>query len=253
MHVQGSKTTATLLLGLALWVSSGVAPAANPDVATLSELRLEVDGLAAALRNQQNANASQLEALRSERMGLERQLRRERLKANTLAKVEDQRRLSARAKHEALEKLVPAVDAAITAARDYLEKSIPFRREERGRKIELARRELEGGDPASALRRVWRFVEHEVAMGREVAVSSDVIDWKGEAVRVTAVHIGGALLYHRFPDGRFAEVRYVDDDWHEVAFSEPRVVEALRSLFDTLESGQREAPVQLILAPEMSR
>ncbi|MEO0459823.1 MAG: DUF3450 family protein [Myxococcota bacterium] len=244
---------ATHVLGLAVWVSAGVAGAANPDIAALSELRLEVDRLAAALRDQQGASVSELEALRSERIALERQLRRERLRARTFAEVEDQRRIAARAKHEALEELAPAVDAAIAAAHDYLEKAIPFQREERSREIELARRWLEGGDPASALQRVWRFVEHEVAMVREVAVSSDVIDWEGEAVRVVAVHVGGALLYHRFPDGRFAEVRYVNDDWHPIMFSEPRVVEALRSLFDTLESGQRDAPVELILAPEMTR
>ncbi|MEO1333103.1 MAG: DUF3450 family protein [Myxococcota bacterium] len=248
-----SKTTVTHVLGLAVWVSAGVAGAANPDIATLSELRLEVDRLGAALRDQQGASASQLEALRSERIALERQLRRERLRAKTLAEVEDQRRIAARTKHEALEELAPAVDAAIAAAHAYLDKAIPFQREERSREIELARRELEGGDPAGALQRVWRFVEHEVAMGREVAVFSDVIDWEGEAVRVVAVHIGGALLYHRFPDGRFAQVRYADDDWHHVMFSEPRVVEALRSLFDTLESGQRDAPIELILAPEMTR
>ena len=104
--------------------------------------------------------------------------------------------------------MIAPVKRSIISAKKYVAATLPFKQEERFRRLKKIESDLAvtHPDPGQALTRLWRFVEEE-AMAREIGLGQQTIQLEGKRLLVDVVRIGMALMYFRLPNGDVGWVR----------------------------------------------
>lgn len=228
-------------------------PTANAQPADVAAqvvtLRREVDDLAQRLADRRRTLRDELAALRAERAELQRQLRLERVRAKTLAELEQQRVERREDTEEQSRAWLEPARAAVAAARAYVSTSLPFKSAERLAVLDRIAADLAGSQPDAgrAMARLWRFIEEEQAMAKEVALAQQPIELDGQRRLVDVARVGMAVMYARSPDGTYAWAVAGDDGWSFAALQDPASVELVRSLFDALDANQRFGPRRLLI------
>lgn len=226
-----------VLLGLALCAGTAAEAAVPPQAKELSALRLKVDQLAERLREARQETRGELAALRAERAELRRLVRLEKVRQATLQKIAAERTAQAAGLEGQSATWRPALTKMLAAARGYVEDSLPYQRAKRTeslRRIE-ADLNLSQADFAGVLGRLWRFVEEEQALGREIARTQQTVNVAGEKLLVDAIHLAMAGLYFRAPDGRVGLAVRQEDKWvlqWAVAGEATEVLNELFAAFD---------------------
>lgn len=233
-------------IGLVFW-AAGAGELASTDESSVAELRREVDRLAVELANEREDSASELKALAVQRQDLERELRREKVRAATLLKLRRARRSEANDARRA--EVVRALVDGIGAASRYLDRVVAFRLDERRAELDRVQRNLEDGKVSLAAEGLWQFFEDEELLSREVELTEDVIELDGESLRVEALHIGHALLYYRDAQGRTAYAVRDGDEWRIRRVDDPALAEAIAACFAAVAAGSYRAPLELVLPP----
>ena len=222
-------------------LAARAAPPEPPERA-VAQLRVEVDELSAAVADERRRAQDRLQALRVERAELERQLRLEQVRART-HQLED--RSQAR--------LAP-IRGALELAQGYVQHTLPFEREARLRVLESIRADLAAThpDPSTALSRLWRFVEEEEALGREVSRAQQPIELEGARQLVDVVRLGMAAMYFRTADGALGWARPAQGGWTFERLQDPTAQAAVASLFMAFDQNRRFGPQRLVM-PQVQR
>ncbi len=219
--------------------------AASPE--RVASLRQEVDRLATELEDTRRQARDELSSLRAERAELERQVRLERVRAATLQELAREAQKAAEALDRDLrEDLTPAREA-LSAARDYLRRALPFRLEERAAALDRVEADLTAGDVARGMNRLWRFVQEEDAMGGEVSLTQQSAELRGKRRLVDVARIGMALLFYRAADGTVAHAVWRDDEWRVQPIESPAAKATIHALFAALEDNRRFGFHELLL------
>ena len=178
---------------------------ASPLPAEVATLRTEVDALANRLERR-IAVRDELASLRAERAELQRQIRLENVRRETLTRLLEERTKSLDDQETQMLAHLPAIQRAIEYAKVYVQATMPFKREERLRVLAKIEKDLTLTHPdlGAALTRLWRFVEEEEAMSQEVGIAEHVIELDGKRVLADVARIGMALMYFRLPGGDLA-------------------------------------------------
>ncbi len=239
----------------ATFVIATVALAATAHAETAAEkvarLRTNVDELSHRVDAERRRSQDALSALRAERAELERQLRLEEVRAATLAQVEAEHRARADGlEGKSLERLTP-VRQAVAAAKAYVKRTLPFKQRERLRRLERIESDLAAShpDPSNALARLWRFVEEEEALAREVGLFQQPVSVGGQRQLVDVARVGMALLYIRTADERHGQARRTADGWTFELVTDPVGERAIAAVFAALDANRTFGP-QPLLVPE---
>ncbi|MEM6730949.1 MAG: DUF3450 family protein [Myxococcota bacterium] len=235
------------LVFLVVFTPLGVFGASGED---LARLRQAVDRLASELEDHRRTSRDELSALRTERFELARQLRLERVRAATLARIEAERTAATEALDATLEERRGPALQALDAARNYVNRAIPFQVAARKRELDRVETEILAGRVAGALERLWRFLEQEEAMGGEISLSQQSLTLDGRELFVDVARIGMALVYFRVPDGTFAWARF-DNEWRVEKISDTRSHQIVATIFERLEANQRLGAIDLLLPSEL--
>lgn len=221
----------------------------------VSRSRIEVDDLAQRLRDRRREAQDDLAARRAERTDLERQVRLEEIRRQTLAQIRAERLDRASGLEGRAAKWRAPLAASIAAAKDHVERSLPYKRAERIETLERIEADLEIQHPdyAIALAKLWRFVEEEEALGRETSHARQLVRVDDERLLVDVVHVGMALLYLRAADGRLGWARPADDGWTFEWLREPEALEAVDALFTAFEENRVVGPRRVIVYEEAPR
>ena len=215
----------------------------------VAALRLEVDRLAGKLRDQRKSTRTQLDALRGERADLERRVRLERVRAKALVQLGTKRREQAAKLEAEIAKWLTPVRDSVAHVRRYVARTLPFKRSARAAAVERIAADLSTShpDPASVLTRLWRFVEEEAALARDVGLSQQVLPFEGRRVMVDVARVGMGLLFVRAPGGAYAWAVRKKGGWTIVRLHQQAAVDRVRQLFNLLEQNRAYGRAALLL------
>ncbi len=241
---------------LLLLLSLGVVPVATAGsgvtAAELAELRSGVDTVAADVELERAAARDEIAALRAERAELERQVRAARSRAKTLERVRTEATERAEAAETRARRWFEPTQAALKAARDHIERGLPFAKAERLAVIDRLERDLGAATPdyGHIVERLWRLVEEEEAMGGEVSLSQQRVELDGAPQIVSVIRLGMALLYVRTEDDRFGWATRTATGWQIELLDDIALVAPLRQRFDAHEDNHALGPATLVLPAE---
>ncbi len=229
---------------------------AGPGSQEVVALRLEVEQLARTLDEHRGAAQAELAGLRTERAELQRQLRMARVRNRTLVKLEQQDAAADEARQAAADEWNAPARAAVAAARLHVERSLPFATAGRLETLDRIDAELAGAvvDVGRAMERLWRFVEEEAAMSREVTLARQPIAWsqtEDEPRLCDVLRIGMALMYARCDDGQLGWARPGPQAWTMEAVTDPTSTAIVEALFVAAEDNEIFAPQVLLVPAEL--
>lgn len=250
MPVSVPKALLSIALAGSIPVLLGVAaPGDAGSVADIARLRTEIDELAADLETERIAARDELASLRAERAELQRQVRAAEARKATLETLREEAVAQAEAQDTQTRQWDEPTRQAIAAARAYVERSLPFAPEARKAALDRIERDLSTAQPdhARAVERLWRFLEEEEAMGREVSVGQQVIEIEGEPQIADVIRLSMALLYFRTQDGRYGWVRPDGEGWRQEMLEGGRLAEVIEGRFEASEQTQMLGPAELLL------
>ena len=239
-----------------LAVAASLCPLAESSASTpaeqVSRLRTEVDELAHRLGTQRRSAQDELSALASERTELERQIRLEKVRANTLAQIESERVKQTEGHEGRVQSALRTIRKSLQEARAYVSRTLPFKRDERLRVLERIETDIAVTHPdvAQALSRLWRFVEEEESLAREVSLSQQGILLGNERQLVDVAQIGMALLYFRTREQTFGWARQTGDTWTFERLSDSDFVQVVQNLFAAFERNRVLGPQHLLIPEE---
>jgi hypothetical protein len=235
---------AAALLCLTPTLASAVAPTTS-----LAELRARVDAVAAELEAERAAARDELAALRAERAELERQVRAETARGATLDALHEEASNRAQQLDAQASRWHAPTTAAIAVARAHVERGLPFAKAERLAVLDRIERDLAAATPdhARAVERLLRFIEEEEAMGREIALTQQRLDFAGETQLVDVIRISMALMYIRAQDGTFGWAHPTPDGFAVDTIDDPALVDVVRRRFAAHEDNQGLGPARMVL------
>ncbi len=229
------------------------ATAAGAELAEdVSRLRTEVNELAHRLAAERRRIQDTLAALRVERAELERQLRLERIRAETLARLERERQRRVQVLETESEARLEPLRQAVQVAKRHVERSLPFRRQARLRALTSIQTNLAQLRPSSgdALSRLWRFVEEEDEMTRELGLSQQPVILEGQKQLVDVARVSMALLYVRTVGGNPGLALRTPSDpngWVFEIISDAEARAAILGVFEAFEENRRFGRHRLLI------
>ena len=239
---------------LIVWV---VAASPSAAAATLAEkvsaARAAVDSLADQLESQRRADRDALAGLRAERSELQRQIRLEEIRRDTLATLRAERTQKIDDQESRVLAILKPIQRSIAATKNYVTQTLPFKRAERLRSLEQIETDITVTNPdsAQALTRLWRFIEEESSMAREVALAQQAIELDGKRYLADIARVGMALMYFRLPDGTLGWVHQIENQWKFQRLENMQAQNTVAGIFKDLENNRVLGPKQLLLPTDM--
>ena len=243
----------TKCIGL-LWLAgltSSASAASLPE--QVSAARAEVEALAERLENQRRSSATELSSLRAERAELRRQVRLEKIRRDTLEQLRADRSKRVDAQEGRIRSLLKPVQSSIASAKAYVSATLPFKQEERMRRLQGIESSLAvtHPDPATALTQLWRFVEEEEALAREIGLSRQAVTLDGKRFLASVARIGMALMYFRLPDGKVGWVHRSKKGWTFSKLETKEERATVNQLFDDFEKNRMLGGKRLLISSEL--
>ena len=144
------------------------------------------------------------------------------------------------------ENLEPYLDEVVSRMEAFIEKDMPFLKEERQQRINFLRNSLDDYhlDLGEKLRRVLEALSVEATYGKMVTASEDTLNIDGQDTQGTIFRLGRLAMYYQSLDGAKLAIWNADSNkW------EPLPKEFSRDLRHAIEMARRERSVQLIQLP----
>lgn len=238
---------------LALSVVLAAAIAAPSSAADIVALRLEVEALARTLDEQRSAAQAELAGLRAERAELQRQVRLARVRNRMLLKLEAEDAAADEARQAAIDEWNGPARAAVAAVRRHVEGGLPFARAARLEAVDAIAAELAGAmpDTGRAMQRLWRVLEEEAAMAREVTLARQQVELDDGPRLCDVLRIGMALMYVRAEDGRLGFARDRGDAWEIEIVDDAAGRAVIEALFEAADANTIFGPA-VLLVPEVA-
>jgi len=145
----------------------------------------------------------------------------------------------------------------LAKTRAAVEGSLPFRREERLAALDELATKLDSGAlaPEKAATKLWRFIEDELRLTREVSLTKVPLRIEDDGPRhlTEVVRFGMVTLYTRCADcgdAHFGQMVKGDDGrWRHEVIEDETSVQQVKSLFESLEKNITEGAYELPLPP----
>ena len=219
----------------------------------VSAARAETDALAERLERQRRAHRDELTALRAERAELRRQVRLERVRRDTVAKLRAERTRRIDDQEGRILVLLKAIQRSIVSAKAHVAATLPFKRKERMRRLKRIEADLAvtHPDPARGLTRLWRFVEEEKALTREIGLSQQAIQLEGKRLLVQVARVGMALMYFRMPNGGVGRAVQASDKWRFERVQSTPARGTVLKLFDDLKNNRVYGLKRLLMSTRL--
>ena len=253
----------TIAFGCLLWFVgflsiASAQPVANqttPIAQAVSEMRADVDALAEQLESQRLASSEELSGLRAERAELQRQVRLEQIRRDTLAQLFAERTKRVDEHEGRMRTLLSPISRSVEVAKQYVSATLPFKREERLRRLNKIEGDLAVTHPdvGRALTNLWRFVEEEEAIAGEIGLAQQVIELDNRRLLAEVARVGMALMYFRLPTGELGWVVQSEAGWRYELIQAPLLNATVSKIFDDLENNQVLGPKRLVLSTQLPR
>jgi hypothetical protein len=222
---------------MALVLGSSKASAESVDVLAerLAKLRAEVEGLSESLAEAKTESRNDLQSRARQKSDLQLELDREEVRLSKLRSVLSEKKRRIVESSERGDDLKPVFELALSGLRNYIRRSLPFRRIERLAELDKLEEQQRSGilTYGKALVRLWSFTEDELRMSRESASFQQTIEIEGEEKLVDVLRIGMVMLYFQTSDGTTGYSRLSKGNWDFVRAFSPKQSNQIAALFDS--------------------
>ena len=146
---------------------------------------------------------TELGRLRAERDSLERRVKRAKAERSAARNHSNERKQELTKLQEQGNRWVEPLRATISGLREYVGSSLPFQRPARLAELSRIEQQLDGASPdlVNIADELWRLVEQEESLGRQVGVGRQTAELEGQRQLVEVVRLGNALIYFRTATG----------------------------------------------------
>ena len=242
---------ASIAMILSLSASAFTYAASSPQ--ELVSLRSDVDDLASELEVLRSGTRAELARLRAERDSLQRRVKRARAEKAAAANQSRKRKDELAKLQEQGKVWLPPFRSTIEQMKEHVRTSIPFQRAARLDELTRIEQQLDGAHPdlVAIAEELWRLIEQEEALGRQVGVGRQAAEIDGKRLLVEVVRLANALVYFKTPTGEFGLVEQKKskgeskDEWKIVSDEASRLL--IKELFDRAIRGEYLGPNRLLI------
>ena len=243
-----SNQVARFLPLCALLLASGARAEDVTELAKeLSTLRSEVEGVSAQLSEEKTELQDQLRTYARQKSELTLELDRERIRLEKLRLAVAQKKKEVEAQNQRFKDLVPIFENTSAALKRYIERSLPFRSDERSAELNKLEQSLKSGllSPPKAVVRLWSMVEDELRMTRESGMFRQTVEAGGEEQLADVVRVGMVMLYFRTADGQVGHAVRTDRGWGYRVLESSQDAALVENLFENFKKHVRVGLFQL--------
>ena len=215
------------------------------------KLRGEVETLNSELQAAKSDYNSELKGAGARRTQLEAQIQQENIRNKQLNQKLNSLKNELTTSYDAKTDLRPMVLAKLKKAKEIVNNSLPFQKEKRLADLKEIENKLEGWliSPASAIGRLWAFVEDEMRLSRENAIHKQTISLEGEEKLATVVKLGMVQMYFLTMDNQAGKVvKNPQGQYDYVAIRDQQQAEKVFRLVDGIKKqirhGRYDLPTQ---------
>ncbi|MDD9936058.1 MAG: DUF3450 family protein [Myxococcales bacterium] len=221
----------------------------------LASLRGDVETLSAQLASNKGDMQDELRTMARQKAELALELDRERMRLQKVRiSIAQKQKLVSEEKEKSRE-LVPVFKKTARGVRAYIERSLPFRLEERVAELDKIEGQLAGGmlSPQRALARLWTLMEDEFRMTRESGLFRQTIVLDGKEQLADVARIGMVMLFFRTSDGVHGHAAKDGDGWTYRVLQAPDQAKLVDGLFESFKKQIRVGYFTLPNALEAKR
>ena len=229
---RGEQLLKTLIFFICMFPSGLVAKDYMVLSQKLASLRVEVEELNRSLKEIRQQHSSELRSHSLQKAELGASVRKEEIRQEQLRlKIETLRSELSQGQPEELKFLVFTYVEKLS---NWIQKSLPFRREERLSNVKKIQGDLEGGNIGSyqAFSSLWLAMEDERRLAIENQLARGSISMSGKSYLAELVHLGGWGLFFKLEDGTYGKaMKLSDDEWKFNPLQRREETRAIRDLF----------------------
>ncbi|MBK9037728.1 MAG: DUF3450 family protein [Bdellovibrionales bacterium] len=220
---------------IALFMMNNLAFAETPKIMNdLVSLRSEIEILSNELEASQKEKQAELDMWMQKRLEIESNLQKEKMRHVQIA----ERDLRHSALTKAHEKIEPQGKSqlldGIREAKNWVDTSLPFSKEQRKARLESLESRLERGmeSPEILGAELWAFYESEIKLGTQNEFRIIDFDFPRGREKVEAVRLGLYTMFIRQVDGEMKEVVRGESGWATKSLSKKQEQEVVRLMED---------------------
>jgi flagellar biosynthesis chaperone FliJ len=220
----------------------------------LSQLRAEVDRLDGQLRRERAEGLSEMRTLVQRKGELELRVDRENVRVRSAEATVRELEERIQNQNSRASALRPVVEKAVDKLRATIDRGLPFRRRERLQALADLEARLQSGklDPETAVAKIWRFVEDELRLAREVALTKTAVQMgppgEPERRRLRVARLGMVAMFTELEGGKYGHfVRQDDGSWRHLLVRGEQLRQQVEALFENLERNVVEQTYRLPL------
>ncbi len=220
---------------IALFMMNNLAVAETPKILSdLVSLRSEIEILGSEMDTSQKEKQAELDMWMQKRLEIESNLQKEKLRHVQIA----ERKLRHSALTKAHEKMEPQGKSqlldGIREAKNWVDNSLPFSKEQRKARLESLESRLERGleSPEILGAELWAFYESEIKLGTQNEFRIIDFDFPRGREKVEAVRLGLYTMFIRQVNGEMKEVVKGEDAWVTSTLSRKQEQEVVRLMED---------------------
>lgn len=237
------RVTFLTLTALLLGAASSTAYSAGSDVASidniareLSAIRQEIGELHDQINTEKQSFSDQMRSLANQKTDLDIKISRQQLNLQDLERELATLKKSRRQQTTPDAEVVPMVRGEISALRQQLSSSVPFRLQDRLDVLDDIETRLNTQAISSnkAINQLWAFVEDEMTLGRSSGIHSETLDVNGAPTLARVLRLGKIAMFYTLEEGKYGLVRQelVSGSWQHEEITAGDDVALLDSLFD---------------------
>lgn len=146
--------------------------------------------------------------------------------------------------------IVPVVMNGTSILKNYIDHSMPFKKEDRLRQVSELEEKVNPEKPVllpeRALNTLWAYYEDEIRLNREHGIYKQTIRIDNSNVLADVMKIGMTGMFYLTPDGRSGVIRRAKDgSWKQIGFERSEFKEDVAALMDAFRKQVRTGYFQL--------
>jgi len=213
----------------------------------LVKLRSQVEELNSELDNKKNSYKSRMLMLSNQRAELDASLKREDLIIKQQQQNIEKNKKRVKELGSDSSSLKPILIDSIASIKEYIETTIPFKRNERMNEIEKIKEQLEADviDSEKAANRLWAFVEDEIRLTKENGIYRQTVVVDNREVLADIARLGMIFMYFELPGEQYGLVKRNDNDYSYELIRDNDHKKQVALLFDSLRKQIRQGFFEL--------
>ncbi len=206
------------------------------------ELRKEVEIINDEYKSEREKALSEIKALSIQKAELASNIRNEEIRKKQFSDKISQLRKQITDSSVESDKLEPLVQQTMESLVEWVQNSLPFKKEERLETIDSLKQRLKRKEVTSmkVANNLWALIEDEKRLARETSLHKQTIPIEGKMHLAEIVKVGMLFLYFKTDQGKVGMAEKVDNEWVYKTFDDETKELNTLTFFESLKKQIRQ-------------